>query len=125
MQLIRQPGFFFSLYSPAQNWLVKRRFARLIAALWCQSRRWRRKKPTAAAPKAREDKKINVPPCFIIVCQNTSISKLVYDFISGFHRTNPDGTTTLENGRLPLSSQTVMSSRATQPPGSPSSFMFS
>ena len=29
---------------------------------------------------------IRVPPCFIIVCQNTSISKLVYDFISGFHR---------------------------------------
>lgn len=45
---------------------------------------------------------IRVPPCFIIVCQNTAISKLVYDFISGFHRKNPDGTTTLENGRLPL-----------------------
>jgi type III restriction enzyme len=45
---------------------------------------------------------INVPPCFIIVCQNTAISKLVYDFISGFHRKNEDGTTTLENGRLPL-----------------------
>ena len=43
-----------------------------------------------------------VPPCFIIVCQNTAISKLVYDFISGFHRKNEDGTTTLENGRLPL-----------------------
>jgi type III restriction enzyme len=45
---------------------------------------------------------IRVPPCFIIVCQNTAISKLVYDFISGFHRKNPDGTTTLANGRLPL-----------------------
>jgi len=45
---------------------------------------------------------IKVPPCFIIVCQNTSISKLVYDFVSGFHRKNDDGTTTLENGRLPL-----------------------
>jgi type III restriction enzyme len=43
-----------------------------------------------------------VPPCFIIVCQNTAISKLVYDFISGFHRKNEDGTTTLENGRLAL-----------------------
>ncbi len=49
-----------------------------------------------------EDKKIKVPPCFIIVCQNTAISKLVYDFISGFHRKNDDGTTTLENGRLAL-----------------------
>lgn len=45
---------------------------------------------------------IGVPPCFIIVCQNTAISKLVYDFISGFHRQNDDGTTTLENGRLAL-----------------------
>ena len=43
-----------------------------------------------------------MPPCFIIVCQNTAISKLVYDFISGFHRKNEDGTTTLENGRLEL-----------------------
>jgi len=49
-----------------------------------------------------EEKSIKVPPCFIIVCQNTSISKLVYDFVSGFHRNNGDGTTTLENGRLAL-----------------------
>ncbi|MGB6324323.1 MAG: DNA methyltransferase [Methylocella sp.] len=49
-----------------------------------------------------EDTGIKVPPCFIIVCQNTAISKLVYDFISGFHRKNGDGTTTLENGRLAL-----------------------
>jgi type III restriction enzyme len=43
-----------------------------------------------------------VPPCFIIVCQNTAISKLVYDFISGFHRKNDDGSSTLEHGRLAL-----------------------
>jgi hypothetical protein len=49
-----------------------------------------------------EDAGISVPPCFIIVCQNTAISKLVYDYISGFHRKNEDGTTTLENGRLAL-----------------------
>ena len=52
--------------------------------------------------KLWQDKDIKVPPCFIIVCQNTAISKLVYDFISGFHRKNGDGTTTLENGRLAL-----------------------
>ena len=45
---------------------------------------------------------ISVPPCFIVVCQNTAISKLVYDFLSGFQRENEDGSTTLENGRLPL-----------------------
>jgi type III restriction enzyme len=49
-----------------------------------------------------EEKGIRVPPCFIIVCQNTAISKLVYDFISGFHRKNEDDTATLENGRLAL-----------------------
>jgi type III restriction enzyme len=46
--------------------------------------------------------KISVPPCFIVVCNNTSASKLVYDYISGFQRTNKDGTTQLEFGRLPL-----------------------
>lgn len=45
---------------------------------------------------------VSVPPCFIIVCQNTAISKLVYDFVSGFQRQNDDGTSTLENGRLAL-----------------------
>jgi type III restriction enzyme len=45
---------------------------------------------------------IRVPPCFIVVCNNTSTSKLVYDFISGFHRQNDDGSTTLEQGRLSL-----------------------
>ena len=45
---------------------------------------------------------VTVPPCFIVVCNNTSTSKLVYDYISGFHRENADGTETLENGRLAL-----------------------
>ncbi len=45
---------------------------------------------------------IKVPPCFIVVCNNTSTSKLVYDYISGFQRVNEDGSTTLENGRLAL-----------------------
>jgi type III restriction enzyme len=52
--------------------------------------------------KLWQEKGIRVPPCFIIVCQNTAISKLVYDFISGFQRKNENGTTTLENGRLAL-----------------------
>ena len=45
---------------------------------------------------------IDVPPCFIVVCNNTSTSKLVYDYISGFYRENGDGSTTFENGRLEL-----------------------
>jgi type III restriction enzyme len=31
---------------------------------------------------------ISVPPCFIIVCNNTATSKLVYDYVSGFRREN-------------------------------------
>ena len=45
---------------------------------------------------------ISVPPCFIIVCNNTATSKLVYDYVAGFQRENEDGTTSLENGRLAL-----------------------
>ncbi len=39
-----------------------------------------------------------MPPCFIVVCQNTAISKLVFDYIAGF--TRADGRP--EEGRLPL-----------------------
>ena len=45
---------------------------------------------------------IEVPPCFIVVCNNTSTSKLVYDYISGFERENEDGSTNIVNGRLEL-----------------------
>ncbi len=49
-----------------------------------------------------KDSGIRVPPCFIVVCNNTSTSKLVYDYISGFNRENEDGSTSFENGRLAL-----------------------
>ena len=49
-----------------------------------------------------QDAGIEVPPCFIVVCNNTSTSKLVYDFVSGFQRENEDGSTTLERSRLAL-----------------------
>ncbi len=45
---------------------------------------------------------IRVPPCFIIVCNNTSTSKLIYDYISGFDRTDANGDVTQERGRLAL-----------------------
>ena len=41
---------------------------------------------------------IPVPPCFIVVCNNTATSKLVHDFIAGYER--EDGTHM--PGRLPL-----------------------
>jgi type III restriction enzyme len=51
-----------------------------------------------------EKEGISVPPCFIVVCNNTSTSKLVYDFISGFEKpANEDGTTPPPFlGKLPL-----------------------
>jgi len=49
-----------------------------------------------------DKEKIAVPPCFIVVCQNTSISELIYKYISGFLRDNEDGTGQLVEGRLKL-----------------------
>ncbi|MDX2180992.1 MAG: hypothetical protein SFV18_15465 [Bryobacteraceae bacterium] len=44
-------------------------------------------------------KKIPVPPCFIVVCQNTSHSELIYDYISGFEEKSPGAWI---NGKFPL-----------------------
>ncbi len=49
-----------------------------------------------------EDEGIVVPPVFIVVCNNTSTSKLVYDYISGFVRENADGAGMFNEARLPL-----------------------
>ncbi len=49
-----------------------------------------------------QEKGVSAPPCFIIVCQNTAISKLVYDYVSGFYREQEDGASTFHNGMLPL-----------------------
>ena len=45
---------------------------------------------------------ISVPPVFIVVCNNTSTSKLVHDFIAGFDRVQADGTVVPTEGRLAL-----------------------
>jgi len=45
---------------------------------------------------------VNVPPCFIVVCNNTATSKLVYDYISGFERELEDGSVMNHNGALEL-----------------------
>jgi type III restriction enzyme len=45
---------------------------------------------------------IKSPPCFIIVCNNTASSKLVYDYVSGFWRDGDDGSRGFNNGRLAL-----------------------
>jgi len=45
---------------------------------------------------------ISVPPVFIVVCNNTSTSKLVYDYIAGFHREDEEETARYHAGRLAL-----------------------
>ncbi len=49
-----------------------------------------------------EKASISVPPCFIVVCNNTSTSKLVYDYISGYQREKKDGSSEPQVGQLPL-----------------------
>lgn len=51
---------------------------------------------------AWNDAGISVPPCFIIVCNNTATSKLVYDFVSGYTRKADDGSEAFHNGRFEL-----------------------
>ena len=46
---------------------------------------------------------LRVPPCFIVVCNNTATSKLVFDYIAGFHLPgDDDGPGPFVAGRLPL-----------------------
>jgi type III restriction enzyme len=52
--------------------------------------------------KLWEEAEIRVPPCFIIVCNNTATSKLVYDYVSGYSRANDDGSETLIPAALDL-----------------------
>ena len=50
-----------------------------------------------------QEQQIPVPPVFIVVCNNTSTSKLVYDYISGFYREDEEREEGAYNeGRLEL-----------------------
>jgi len=42
------------------------------------------------------------PPVFIVVANNTNVSKMVFDYIAGWEKTLPDGTTVAVPGRLLL-----------------------
>ena len=42
------------------------------------------------------------PPVMIIVCNNTAVSKLVYDWVAGYKKTLPDGNTVVVPGGLPI-----------------------
>ena len=42
------------------------------------------------------------PPVFIVVCNNTTVSKLVFDYVAGWEQHRPDGTTVIRPGGLDL-----------------------
>ena len=45
---------------------------------------------------------INIPPVFIVVCSNTAVSELVYEWVSGFERDGEGEQTPFHPGHLPL-----------------------
>ncbi len=42
------------------------------------------------------------PPVFIVVCNNTNVSKLVFDYVAGWQKPVPDGSTVVVPGQLPI-----------------------
>lgn len=52
--------------------------------------------------EAWEKERIGIPPVFIAVCNNTTNSELVYEYISGFERETKDGLLDFTQGRLDL-----------------------
>jgi len=47
------------------------------------------------------------PPVFIVVCSNTNVSKMVFDYIAGYEKTLSDGSTVAVPGKLLLFSNVV------------------
>src|SRR5205807_6152489 len=42
------------------------------------------------------------PPVFIVVCNNTNVSKMVFDYVAGWGKAAPGGGTVVVPGALPL-----------------------
>ena len=42
------------------------------------------------------------PPVFIVVCNNTNVSKMIFDYIAGWEKTLPDGSSIVVPGKLPI-----------------------
>jgi type III restriction enzyme len=49
----------------------------------------------------------STPPVFIVVCNNTNVSRLVYNYIGGWRKVLPDGSIRQVPGKLPLFSNVV------------------
>ncbi|MBS1717343.1 MAG: DEAD/DEAH box helicase family protein [Armatimonadetes bacterium] len=57
----------------------------------------------------------HTPPVFIVVCSNTNVSKLVYDYIAGWEKTLPSGETVIVPGALPIFSNEDAGGWASRP----------
>lgn len=42
------------------------------------------------------------PPVFIVVCNNTNVSKMVFDYLAGWEKEGPDGSTIVVPGKRPI-----------------------
>ena len=55
------------------------------------------------------------PPVFIVVCNNTNVSKLIFDYIAGWEKPGPDGARVIIPGKLALLSNVVNGSWTARP----------
>ena len=55
------------------------------------------------------------PPVFIVVCNNTNVSKLVFEYISGWEKPLPDGKSIAVSGKLPIFSNVEREKWLAQP----------
>jgi type III restriction enzyme len=55
------------------------------------------------------------PPVFIVVCNNTNVSKLVFDYVAGWEKELPKGKTVLVPGALPIFSNVEGDRWSTRP----------
>lgn len=62
-------------------------------------RQWKKSFEECKDDKIRERM---TPPVFIVVCNNTNVSKLVFDYIAGWEKELKDGSTIAASGKLAL-----------------------
>ncbi|MCG7852293.1 MAG: DEAD/DEAH box helicase family protein, partial [Methanosarcinaceae archaeon] len=55
------------------------------------------------------------PPVFIVVCNNTNVSKLIFDYIAGWEKTLTDDSTIVVPGKMPVFSNEQNSSWSRRP----------
>ncbi len=72
-------------------------------------------KKAYAAWESESKGKGSTPPVFIVVCNNTNVSKLVFDHVAGWEKQLGDGETVKVAGRLPLFSNVEHGEWSTRP----------